>query len=245
MKIILMALIIFITQQNVLSKTILNLNANENLTEQTIAATLLKKLIPESDYELHIKPVPPSRANAQNTNLTIDGEIARISTYAEKNPTLLRVDPAYYYLTSEVFCTKNLQKTFSKKEELANFKIAAIRGVAHSDNQLVGHNKTHYTSNAEQMFDLLNIGRVDLVLDTGVNGAKILIKKQLSNIKPCGIIARYDLHVYLNNKTKTHAEYFSKKFQAAINNNQLPKLWEEVEKIELNKHKHNFTMANN
>ncbi len=225
------------------SKTNLTLNANENLIEQSVAAAVLNKMISESDYEIDIRPVPPSRANAQNLNLTTDGEIARITSYSESNPTLTRIDPPYYHLTSEVFCLKSNKKKFQNTDEIRNYKIAAIRGVAHSDRQLVGHKKIQYTSSAEQMFELLNIGRVDLVLDTGLNGKKILLKKHFQNIKPCGLLAHYDLHLYLNAKSKIHKDFFSKLFTNYKKDKKLEKIWIEMEQSELLKYQQTFSMA--
>lgn len=219
------------------SKTILVFNSNENLIVQEVAALVLKKLVAGSEIELEIKPVPPSRATQQNVNLLIDGELARISTYIEKNSSLYRVDPAYYYLTSNVYCSKKLKKKFTKKEELLDYRVAAIRGVVHALEQTEGHKKLLFTSNAEQMFNLLNIGRVDLALDTGINGDKFLRDEKYSkNIEYCGTISRLDLHVYLNSKSKKHLEYFSSKIKAAISSKQLFSIWTEMEQLVLDKH---------
>jgi ABC-type amino acid transport substrate-binding protein len=203
-------LVAFFIVTNITYATQSVFNSNENLIEQKIAEIILAEILKPAGINIKVKPLPPSRANEENVNLSVDGEIARISSYQEKNPSLKRVDPPYYYLATAVFCSDPKKNNFKNKDDIRNSSVATIRGVAHSDAVLVGHPKILSIDSAHQMFELLNAKRVDIAIDTLVNGQKIILNKKFSGIKVCGIIARHDLHIYLNKRSDSHYNLISK-----------------------------------
>lgn len=212
------------------AKKTLRFAMNENLIEQKVAAALFARIMKLENHNVDIEPVPPSRANRLNLNLNKDGEIARIQTYGEKNPQLFRVEPAYYELKTGVFCRKDETKLFKTKEDLTGYKISTILGVAHSD--FITEDLPHVSvvGSAEQMFEMTALGRVDLAIDTSINGLAYLKKSPLKNIKLCGVVKTHKLYVYLNEKSKALAKPLSNRIQQLIKSGELNQWIKEEEK---------------
>ena len=186
----------------------LNLASNEKLVEQTIAARLLSDIYQKSNLVVKNTPLPPSRANLSTLNGTSDGEVARIDAYAKKNPTLIQVTPAYYYLTTVAFSKSDI--TIQTKEDLKKYSVGAIRGVAHSDAITEGLSDVVYVNDARTLFLLLKSGRFEIAIDTGANGKYLLTEMKLDEIHAVGELARLELFNILSPNKKHLAERISK-----------------------------------
>lgn len=206
--------------------------ANEKLAEQKIAQNILTTIFEDSGIKILVKPMPPSRANAENLSKRVTGEIARIHKYGEKNPTLTRIEPSYYYLESAAFCLKSLNITNITMNDLHKYNIASIRGVAHSDELLRDHKRVQYVTSASQMFELLLVNRVDIIIDTKINGLNILKNDKYANrITLCGVVGKQNLYVYLNSSSSNLKETISNLFKKYIQSKKLENLIEQQEKV--------------
>ncbi len=198
--------------------------ANEKLVEQQVAETLIKQIYKNVKIDATVHPVPPARGNIENLQQNIDGEIARIYPYGEKFPTLVRVEPPYYYLNSTAFCLHPDKIRISSKEDLKKYSVAVIRGVAHSDEATKDHPKKQIVGSGIQLYDLALNGRAEVVVDTGINGRKIINDPKYASIKECGTIAKFDLYNYLNSKSKKFQKIISKEVQRLKDNGELEKM---------------------
>lgn len=186
----------------------LNLASNEKLVEQVIAARLLTDIYKRSELIAKITPLPPARANLSTLNGTSDGEVARVDAYAKKNPTLIQVMPAYYYLTTVAYSKANI--SIQTKEDLKKYRIGAIRGVAHSDAITEGLSDVGYVNDARTLFLLLKSGRFDIAIDTGANGKYMIKEMKLDDIHAVGELARLELFNILAPHKMHLAESISK-----------------------------------
>lgn len=215
--------------------TSINFSANEKLVEQQVAEILIKNIYSKIGINANVEPVPPLRANSKNLNMESDGEIARIFPYGEKNPSLIRVDPPYYYLTTTGFCLKGKKIKLKTKEDLKGHSIAVIRGVAHTDSATEGLPNVMAISTGIQMYDLVLNGRVEIALDSGINGRKILRQKIYSSLEECGTIAKLDLYNYLNSKSASRKDAVSNMIKKLKENGELDKLVHKAEQEVLSK----------
>ena len=78
-----------------------NLASNEKATEQVIAALILTDIYKNAGLTVKIQPLPGARANAVTLSGEKDGEVARVQAYANKNATLITVEPAYFQLAAQ------------------------------------------------------------------------------------------------------------------------------------------------
>lgn len=179
-----------------------HLARNEKATEQAIAALIVTDIYKRSGLTAKIQPMPGARANAVSTGGEKDGEVGRITAYFVKNPALVKVEPAYYYITTTVFAKADRNISVTSKDDLAKYKIGIIRGVQHTETATQGLSGVQVVNDAEQLYQMLDAGRFDIALDAGVNGPYVTKKLGLTGIKAVGDIAKLDLFMVLNGSKK-------------------------------------------
>lgn len=176
---------------------------NENLPEQDVAEAILLQAMRNLHVTVEVDAVPPARANMLNLTGAVVGEVARIESYGEKNPSLIRVEPGHYYLTSVAFARKDHGIKLAGAADLAQFKVAHIRGVQHSTDLVKDLPYMRESNNSESLFSLLEAERVDVVITTGVDGRMMLQQMQMTDdVEAVAELARRDLFVYLNPQSR-------------------------------------------
>ena len=207
----------------------LQLARNEKAIEQTIAESLLKEIYSRAGLEFKAEPLPGARANASTLQGEKDGEVARIPPYFEKNPTLIRVDPPYYYLSSGVFAKAGRQLVIKSKADLANYRVGIVRGIAHAETATAGLKNLEVVDRYEQLYRMVEAGRIDLAIDTGINGRATLAALHIGSVEAAGEVARLDLHHVLGPKHSALAPKLSAVIQAMKKSGELDKLTRKFE----------------
>jgi polar amino acid transport system substrate-binding protein len=180
----------------------LNLARNEKATEQAIAANIISDLYKRAGVEVNVQPLPAARANAVAKAGEKDGEVGRIQAYADRNPELTKVEPAYYYITTTAFAKSDKGIKVATRDDLKKFKVGIIRGVAHTTAATEGHPALSTVNDADQLYQMLDSGRIDIALDAGVNGPYTVKKLGLKDIVAVGDLARLDLFTILHSGKK-------------------------------------------
>ena len=70
------------------------------------------------------------RANAMTLAGEKDGEVGRVLAYTTKNPGLIRVEPAYYHLSTTAFAKSDKGIKITSKEDLQKYRVGIVRGIA-------------------------------------------------------------------------------------------------------------------
>ncbi len=181
--------------------TEINLASIEFLIEQEVGRLVLPKIYKNIGINAVITPFPGKRAQYVANSGIQDGEIMRIWTYGDETLNIIRVPTSYYYLETMAFVLKNSGIVIESKHDLAQYRVAKIRGVKHTNNITKGLVKLYDTNSTEKMFELLINNKVDVVLTNTMDGNVALSRLGLQNIvvknKP---LARLPLYHYLNNK---------------------------------------------
>lgn len=204
--------------------------ANEKLVEQYVAQYVLEDIYHSLGLEIKVIPLPPARANKLNIDKIIDGEIARITPYGDDKPSLTKIEPSYYYLESAAYCLKDSTIKITTAKDLRGLTVASIRGVAHS-NEATAQLKTVYkVGSAIRLFEFLKRKRADVVIDTEINGRRILQQDEyLPFFKNCGVFARFGLFNYINENRKEVRHQVSHKIEELKNSGELEKLVKNAE----------------
>lgn len=213
-----------------LADTTLQLARNEKLAEQAVAENLLKDVYKRAGLSVVVNARPPARANGEAIVGKMDGEVARIYSYGLKNPSMVRVEPSYYYLTTAVFAKSADNLTIKTKDDLKSHRVGIIRGVQHSLDATAGVYNVQLVDNAQQLFQMLNAGRFDVALDTGINGRYMLKKLKLQGIAEIGVLAKLDLYHYLHEKNKDQAPAISAVIKKLSDSGELAKMVNIAEK---------------
>ncbi len=171
----------------------------QNLIEQEVGRVLIPEIYKKLDLTVDIAPMPGKRAQEEATTGAKDGEIMRIFTYGEENPTTIRVPTPYYYLETMGFVRKNSGIRIRSKKDLAKYRLAKVRGVKHTNNITKGLENVFDLKNTETMMEFLKRGRADVALTNTVDGILVLEKLGYKNIGPIEKpLAVLDLYNYIH-----------------------------------------------
>ena len=173
----------------------------EKLIEQDVGRVIMPKVYEKAGYSISITPMPGQRAQQEATTGAKDGEIMRIFTYGEENPTTIRVPTPYYYLETMGFIREDSGIVINSKEDLANYRLVKVRGVKHTNNITRGMPDVHDIKNTNNMMEFLRRGRADIALTNTVDGVLALRNLGYNDIVPLSApLATLDLFNYIHEK---------------------------------------------
>lgn len=202
----------------------LHLASNEKALEQTIASRLLRDIYQTAGLTIKVEPLPAARANALNLRGEKDGEVARIRPYADKHPTLLLVEPAYYYLATGVFTKAGSSVEIKDKTGLAKYRVGVVRGIAHAEAAVSGLTNVETVDSYEQLYRMVDAGRIDVAIDTSINGQRVIRQLGLDRVLLSGEIGRYELYNILNPRHKALVPRIAAAIKAMKTSGELSKL---------------------
>ncbi len=172
-----------------------------NLGRQDVAKIILTKIYQKANLKIDIASMPGNRAHKMAVSGEKDGEILRIWSYGQNNPTVIRVPTPYYNLQTVAFGKKNNNIQISAVADLKKYRLAKVRGVKHTDNIAKDMPNIRNTSSLEDLINALHNGHVDLALSDSKDGLALLHKKKFTDIEIKGpSLASLDLFHYIHQK---------------------------------------------
>lgn len=207
----------------------LHLASNEQAEEQKIAALLLQDIYQRLGMSIDIEPVPGLRAHALAISGEKDGEVARVQAYANKTPALIQVTPAYYYLESVAFARRDKNILLKKGDSLRKYRIGIVRGITHAEMAAANLPQISVVSSYTQLYQMLANDRIDLAIDTQMNGEQTLRKLGLNTIEPVLTLEHMPLFHMLNRKHAALAEKLGAQIKRMKDSGELEKLSRQYE----------------
>lgn len=205
--------------------------AINNLIEQEVGTIVLPEIYKQLGINISITPLPGKRAQHQATSGMSDGEIMRIYSYGIENPTTIRVPTPYYQLETMAFIRKDSGIKITKKADLAQYDIAKVRGVKHTNNITQGLTNVTDVNSTEKVMKLVSEGLADVGLTNTVDGLMVLKNLKLDNVisikKP---LATLDLFHYIHESQKALVPLVDQKLQALIRSGELARIIKKAEK---------------
>lgn len=163
-----------------------------------VAARLLTEIYRAAGLRLVIEPLPAIRAGMAALGGELDGELIRIRAYSQRHPQLLRVEPAYYRLSVQAYSLPTRRLRIASREDLRLYTLGAVRGLSYVPELTAGHPALTQAQNAEQLFRMLQAGRLDLVLESSVSAGYVLDRLALHDVTASPELAHYELYHYLH-----------------------------------------------
>ena len=160
---------------------------------------VLKEAYKKINVPVTFKEQPGARSLKTANAGKVDGEVTRINAVKKKFKNLVQIPVAINYLEGVVF-TKD--KTFKVNgwKSIKPYKIGIVRGSKFVEKGTKGMN-THVVASYKIAFNLLNKGKVDIVVAPYLAGYVNLKKMNLKNIKALKpAIVKLDLFHYLHKK---------------------------------------------
>ena len=159
---------------------------------QDVAVDLLSEIYKRAGLTANIEPLPATRISFLVLKNELDGEVARIGPYFDANPSLFKVEPAYYYLITTAFAQADRNIAVASTKDLMKYRVGIIRGVIHATIATKDVPDVTVTDSVTQLFRMLAAKRIDIAVDVSLNGQDTVRQLGLSNIKPVGDLAKRD-----------------------------------------------------
>ncbi len=166
-----------------------------------ISYIVLKEAYQKLGMELIYKPLPGARALHTSNSGEVDGELFRIVNIQKEYTNLIPVPTPINVLQGIVF-SKEKDFVVNGWNSLEPFKIGIQIGIKFVERGAIGMNTIAVDTN-EQVFKMLDSGRVDIAVVAFTNGVKTLRKLNLTNIRALSpAVQEYPLYHYLHIKNK-------------------------------------------
>ncbi|ALS97589.1 substrate-binding periplasmic protein [Lacimicrobium alkaliphilum] len=156
------------------------------LAEQEVGRIVIPQLYQKIGITVSITPLPGKRAEYAAVNRHLDGEIMRIYSYGEENPTMVRVPTPYYYLETMPYVLKNRNLQIHNRDALYRFSIAKVRGVKHTNNITAGMTDVHDFDSTAEIMRMVAKGFVDVALTNTLDGMLVLRALEMDMVVPSG-----------------------------------------------------------
>lgn len=169
----------------------------ESLAEQEISEKILAHIYQKIGFDINIIQLPGKRAHISVFSENTDGETARIFSYGEKNPTLIRVPTSYNSLETTAFALKGKKISVTKKEDLNKYRIVVVRGVQHTKDITKGLQGVVELDDICAMMQFIKLGRADIALTNTLSGIGALKRLKTDDIVAVGTLEELNLYHYL------------------------------------------------
>lgn len=131
----------------------------------------------------------------------MDGEGLRIAGLADKYPQLVQVPERYIGISFVAFATDPTLRLDAGWDSLKPYSVAFITGWKMFEANTAGARFVNKVDKPEQMFSMLEAGRIDLALYTLADGVALARSMGLAEVRPVRpALKDVDMYLYLNKK---------------------------------------------
>jgi len=207
----------------ILTVLILNLLANMSFAESSqitvstnntpLDRKVLQAISDEAFSRLQLKfnlvSLPSERSLVAANNGEVDGEGLRVAGLSKQYPNLVQVEEAYTRISFVAFA-KNASLKIVDWTSLKPYRVAFIKGWKMFEANASQAKVVNKVDTPEQLFKMLDSGRIDMALYTLADGELYIKKHQLKSItalKPS--LKDVDLYLYLNKKHEKTVQQLS------------------------------------
>lgn len=164
-----------------------------------IAGAMLSEVFRQANVPLLLVTMPAARSSVEADAGRIDGEVARVASYSDTHPMLIRVDPPIDQLSISAYFKKTLQTRIAKKEDLIPYRVGYVRGLIATHNQVKDLPQHRETQSSKLLVLMLNANRFDVIVNNSASTDYYLFKLGYTDIEQVEL-TREPLHLYLHQK---------------------------------------------
>ncbi len=174
----------------------LTISESKGGTISILAHKVLNEAYSRLNIDVTFEGYPTERALRTSNSGAVDGETFRVANIDKQYPNLVMIPVPIGEIIFSAFSKKELN--INGFSGLENYKIGLVIGAKLLEARTKGMNpdKVHET---EQLFDMMELNRMDAALTTYTTGKKIIIDKQLTGYHIYNLI-RIDIFHYLHKK---------------------------------------------
>lgn len=198
MKLLIFCIIVLLSQSSFADRKLVFAGIKGSLNTD-ISMIVLKEVYSKLGIEIELLALPAERALHTSNSGKIDGEVFRIINVDKRYNNLLMVPTSINKLQGIAF-VKNKPFKVEGWQSLKPLKIGGQFGVKFVERGTKGMKRKLVDTN-EQLFSMLDRGRVDVAIAAYVNGIKTIKKLQLKEIQALQpSIQDYPLYHYVHKK---------------------------------------------
>lgn len=155
---------------------------------QTVAAEVLAVVYARAGLELRVAVMPSPRASNEMDAGRLDGEAARIASYFDDHPLLVRVGPPLMSVEAVAYSRAGDETAVTDARSLHGRRVGVVRGILLTRQAVAGVPGVLEVGRGPQMYRMLAAGRLDVIIDTPVNHRLHTSRMGLANIVPRAVL---------------------------------------------------------
>ena len=160
--------------------------------------------------------LPGERALEMSNNGETDGEMFRVDNMQEKYLNLVKVPTSYIQVENVAF-TKTVDIHVSGYDSLKPYRIGFRIGLKAAEAGTAGFAQVYRVKTMQQAFAMLNLGRVDVVIDGRMVGSSQVEKLGLEGVRILDdSVDRVPLYHYLHKKNQALVPKLDAAFQSML-----------------------------
>jgi len=185
--------------------------------------------------QVKIEKSPTKRALTELNHGKLDGAVSRVKGLEKSYSNLIRVPIVVSTFEAVVF-SKNDTLPITGWDSLKPYNIGIKRGMKFAEMGTKGM-KTYPVDKSSQLFQMLNLGRVDLIVISRAAGLLALKQTQLQDIHMLALpVARIKLYHYLHKKNAAIVPRITKALQDMENEGRIEEIRMQAIIEDRNKH---------
>lgn len=194
-----------------------------------IDASILTEVYRQAGIPMILVTLPGLRSSAEADMGHIDGEVARVDSYGEQHPNLIRIDPAIDALSISAYYKKSLRANIKSKSDLKNYSIGYVKGLKSPSDMVKHFPKASATHSSKSLVKMLEANRFDVIVNNDSSTDFYIDKLGLKEIEKVEL-SREPLHHYLHQNHRDLAPILSAIIKKMAASGELIKLRAKAEK---------------
>lgn len=207
---LLTALFFLATQVASADNVTLTISTNNTPRDRMVLELVSKEAFRRAGLMFKLDSNPSARSLDLANEGKIDGEGMRVGGLEEQYPNLVQVPERCSQVSFVAFARDASTKLPQGWSSLKPLRIAFINGWKLYEANVTSALSITKVDKPEQLFKMLDAGRVDIVLYTLADGTSLLKELGISGVVPIAPSLRdADMYLYLNKKHQTHVPRIS------------------------------------
>lgn len=200
-KFLIISLLISILGSANAENPVITVSTNNTPLDRQALQELSREAFRRAGLEFRLVSLPSERSLYSANAGEVDGEGLRVAGLSTQYPNLVQVPERYIGVSFVAFAKDAMINVDNGWEGLKPYRVAFITGWKMFEANAAGARVVNKVDKPEQMFRMLESGRVDVALYTRADGVSLLRSLGLSAIAPLSPPLRdVDMYLYLNKK---------------------------------------------
>lgn len=179
----------------------ITVSTNNTPQDRKALEALSREAFRRIGHEFRLVSLPSERSLHAADAGEVDGEGLRIDGLAGKYPNLIQVPERYIGISFVAFAIDPTIRLDAGWDSLKPYRVAFITGWKMFEANAAGAQVVNKVEQPEQMFRMLEGGRIDLALYTLADGVMLARGMGLASVRPVRpALKDVDMYLYLNRK---------------------------------------------